>query len=200
MRIAILTFDGFNEIDSFVATTILNRVQQPDWHVALTCPTDTVCSMNGVQIVAQQPLAFAMTAAAVLVGSGRHTQQLVEDHALMDRLQLNPHRQLIGAQCSGALILAKRGLLQTQPACTDHSTQPVLAAAGVRVLEQAFFAEGNIATAGGCLSSVYLATWVIWRLAGKAVAEQTLSSVAPVGEEAQYIERALTVVAPFIDR
>jgi hypothetical protein len=27
MRIAVLTFDGFNEIDSFVASNILNRVK-----------------------------------------------------------------------------------------------------------------------------------------------------------------------------
>jgi hypothetical protein len=31
MRIAILTFDGFNEIDSFVALNLLNRVKRPGW-------------------------------------------------------------------------------------------------------------------------------------------------------------------------
>jgi hypothetical protein len=29
MRIAVLTFDGFNELDSFVASAILNRVKLP---------------------------------------------------------------------------------------------------------------------------------------------------------------------------
>ena len=30
MRIAVLTFDGFNEIDSFVVATMLNRLRLPD--------------------------------------------------------------------------------------------------------------------------------------------------------------------------
>ncbi len=39
MRIAILTFDGFNEIDSFVALNILNRVRREGWNSsALNAP------------------------------------------------------------------------------------------------------------------------------------------------------------------
>ena len=34
MHIAILTFDGFNELDSFIALGILNRVKRPGWRVA----------------------------------------------------------------------------------------------------------------------------------------------------------------------
>ena len=37
---------------------------------------------------------------------------------------------------------------------------------GVTVLDQPLFARGNVATAGGCLASSYLAGWVIARLAG----------------------------------
>ena len=35
MHIAILTFQGFNELDSFVALGILNRIQRPGWRVTL---------------------------------------------------------------------------------------------------------------------------------------------------------------------
>jgi len=38
MRIAILTFDGFNEIDSFVAARMLNSVQRPGWRAEITAP------------------------------------------------------------------------------------------------------------------------------------------------------------------
>jgi hypothetical protein len=41
-HIAILTFDGFNELDSIVALGILNRVRKTDWRVTLACPTPTV--------------------------------------------------------------------------------------------------------------------------------------------------------------
>ena len=78
-------------------------------------------------------------------------------------------------------MLARLGMLEGLPACTDRQTAPLLKATGVRVLEQAFFASGNVATAGGCLASHYLATWVLWRLGGRAMAEEALSYVAPVG-------------------
>jgi transcriptional regulator GlxA family with amidase domain len=200
MRIAIVTFEGFNEIDSFVALNILNRVRRDDWSVAITCPSESVCSMNGVRIQAQQPLEFARQADAVLFGSGRLTSRIVEDTAILSRLQLNPERQLIGSQCSGALILAKLGWLRARRACTDRFTRTMAEAAGIEVLNQPFFCEGNVATAGGCLSAHYLAAWVIWRLTDQVTASNALEYVVPVGEEAQYIDRALRVVAPFIPR
>ena len=48
MHIAILTFDGFNELDSLIALGILNRIKSPGWRVSLAAPSATVTSMNGV--------------------------------------------------------------------------------------------------------------------------------------------------------
>ena len=197
MKIAILTFDGFNELDSLVAAYVINRVVRPGWK-AITCPAPVVESGEACGSSAQQPLEFASKADAVLVGSGALTGRLVEDGETMSRLALDPRRQLIGSQCSGALILAKLGLLGTQPACTDRGTRPLLEAAGVRVLGRPFFASGNVATAGGCLSSHYLATWFLWRLAGRAAAEEALAYVAPVGQESEYVARAMGIVGEFI--
>lgn len=50
MHIAILTFDGFNELDSLIALGILNRIKQPGWRVSLAAPSETVTSMNGVKL------------------------------------------------------------------------------------------------------------------------------------------------------
>jgi transcriptional regulator GlxA family with amidase domain len=195
MRIAILTFDGFNELDSLIALGVLQRVSQPRWTVALTCPAPQVRSMNGVVLQAQAPLAFAREADAVLVGSGVKTRELVEDAAQMAELALDPARQLIGAQCSGTLLLARLGLLQGLPACTDLTSKPWVQAAGVEVLERPFVARGNLATAGGCLASPYLAAWVILRLAGADAAQQALHYLAPVGEKAGYVAHAMSVLA-----
>ncbi len=165
MHIAILTFDGFNELDSLIALGILNRVKQPGWRVSIASNTERIRSMNGLVIEAQATLAEANTADAVLIGSGMRTREIAADADLMAQLQFDPSRQLLGAQCSGTLILGKLGLLDEVPACTDLTTKPWAEEAGIAVLDQAFFANGNIATAGGCLASTYLATWFIARLA-----------------------------------
>ena len=198
MHTAILTFDGFNELDSLIALGVLNRIKRPGWHVTLAAPTARVTSMNGVTLDATATLEEAAQADAVLVGSGIRTREVVADAALMARLRLDPTRQLIGAQCSGTLVLARLGLLGTVPACTDLTTKPWVQEAGVRVLDQPFFADGNVATAGGCLASPYLAAWLIARSEGIAAARDALHYVAPVGEKDDYVARAMSAVAPYL--
>lgn len=198
MRIAILTFDGFNEIDSFVALSILNRVKRPGWTAAITAPAATVTSMNGVRVERQQPLGFAREADVVIVGSGILTRDVVADRSIMDELRFDPARQLVTSQCSGALVLAKLGHLDEVPACTDNITKPWVVEAGVRIVDQPFVAAGNIATAGGCLASYYLATWIIARGASRDEAAAVLSYVTPVGEQAAWAARALAAIDPYL--
>lgn len=199
MQVAILTFEGFNELDSFIAAGILNRMKGDGWNVQITSPTAQVTSMNGVTIDAQQPLEFANQADVVLFGSGILTRDIASDEAILSRLALNPAKQLIGAQCSGALLLAKLGLLTNLSACTDLTTKPWVIEAGVEVLNQPFFAQGSIATAGGCLASQYLAAWAIAALAGTQAASEAMFYVAPVGEKEQTVQHAMSVILPFID-
>ncbi|GAB3932947.1 DJ-1/PfpI family protein [Kribbella albertanoniae] len=199
MQIAILTFDGFNELDSLIALGILNRVRVPGWKVSIASPTPQVRSMNGVTIDATMDLGEAWGADAVIIGSGSKTREVVEDLAIMSVLRgLDPERQLLAAQCSGALVMARLGLLDDVPACTDTITKPWVVAAGVEVLNQPFFARGNVATAGGCLASTYLATWVIARLHSLEAAKDAMHYVAPVGEKDEYVARALQNVTPYL--
>lgn len=117
----------------------------------------------------------------------------------MAQLKLDPTRQLLGAQCSGTLVLAKLGLLEGVPACTDLTTKPWVEEAGVAVLNQPFVAKGNVATAGGCLSSQYLATWLIARLEGIDAAQSAMHYVAPVGEKEDYVSRAMKNIIPYLE-
>ena len=198
MHTAILTFEGFNELDSFIALGILNRIRRPGWRVSIATPTPRVRSMNGVVVEGQATLEEACAADAVIVGSGLQTREVVADPALMARLRLDPQRQLIGAQCSGTLVLARLGLLEGVSACTDLISKPWVVEAGVSVLDQPFFARGNLATAGGCLASQYLATWVIARSEGLEAARSAMHYVAPVGEKEDHVTRALGHVSPYL--
>ena len=199
MHIAILTFEGYNELDSLIALGVLNRVRKPGWRVSIATPAPRVRSMNGVVIESMASLEEACAADAVIVGSGVQTREVAADPAIMGQLrQLDPARQLIAGQCSGALVLARLGLLDGVPACTDLASKPWVVAAGVEVLNQPFFANGNVGTAGGCLASHYLAGWLIARLAGSEAAESALHYVAPVGEKEEYVARAMRNIAPYL--
>jgi transcriptional regulator GlxA family with amidase domain len=192
VQVAIVTLDGFNEIDSFVANSIINRAK--GIRAYITTPTPTVTSLNGVEATGQRPLEFTAEADVVLIGSGSKTVEHVRDTDLMARLALDPERQWIGSQCSGALVLARLGLVDGRPVCADATSRPFAEAAGLTVLDQAFHSEGRIATAGGCLAAQYLAAWTLLRTVGEGEVRRALDYVAPVGEENATVERALKAV------
>jgi transcriptional regulator GlxA family with amidase domain len=194
MHIAILTFDGFNELDSLIAYGMLSRISlrgDADWRVSIASPTARVTSMNGLTIDAHISLKEASQADAVLIGSGMKTREVANDASILGQLQLDPERQLIAAQCSGTFLLAKLGLVGQMPACTDLTSKPWVQAAGVSILNQAFFAKGNLATAGGCMSAQYVSAWLIARLKGIDDAREVLHYFAPVGEKEEYVARGL---------
>jgi transcriptional regulator GlxA family with amidase domain len=199
MHIAILTFDGFNELDSLIAYGMLSRLSlrgEADWRVSIASPTPRVTALNGLTIDAHVGLAAANQADAVVIGSGMKTRQVAADADLMGQLRLDPARQWIAAQCSGTFLFAKLGLLQRLPACTDLTSKPWVQAAGIDVVNRPFIARGRVATAGGCLSAQYLSAWLIANLKGLDDAREVLHYFAPVGEKEVHVERALAHVAP----
>ena len=198
MQIAVLTFDGFNELDSFIAAAILNRLRAQGWAAHITAPTAQVTSMNGVTVTRQKDMDFLFEADAVLIGSGIRTREIAADADMLSRIRLDPRRQLVGAQCAGTLLLAKLGLIGTLPACTDLTTKPWVIEAGVDVIDAPFVAHGNVATAGGCMASQYLAAWMIARVAGREAAEAAIHYVAPVGEKQQTIDRTFAAIHAFL--
>lgn len=198
MKIAILTFEGFNELDSFIAFSILNRMSGSNIEIQICSPTDSVTSMNGLVIKSQQPLEYACKTDAVIFGSGIYTRDIAQNESIMGSLDLDPSKQLIAGQCSGTLLMAKLGLLKDVPACTDLTTKPWVIESGVEVLEQAFIANGNIATAGGCMASQYLAAWMIGKLSSLEAALAAIDYVAPVGEKQTTTQHVASIIKPFI--
>jgi transcriptional regulator GlxA family with amidase domain len=198
MEIAVLTFDAFNEMDSFVAVTLLNRLSTRGWRAYITAPTERVISRNGIVVDAQRPLEFTAEADAVIFGSGMRTDEVAANPALLARMTVDPNRQLLVGQCSGALVMAALGLLDGTPACTDLVTRPLLEKRGQNVLDQAFYANGNVATAGGCLASQYIAAWLISRRLDTEAAATIIRYAAPVGQQDEYVARTMATIRPFL--
>jgi len=71
MQIAILTFDGYNELDSFIAAGILNRMRPQGWHAYITSPTDRVTSMSGVTVTAQHARSLRIKRCSRVLSSTR---------------------------------------------------------------------------------------------------------------------------------
>src|SRR5215213_782190 len=182
MKIAIVIFDKFTDIDLFLMWDLLNRVRVADWEVRILGERDAHLSATGIEIKTHGRIEEANDADAVLFVSGQGTRDRIADENWLAKFDLNAERQFIGSICSGSLILARLGILEGKTATTYPTSKAVLESFNVEVVEKPFVAHGNIATAGGCLAQQYLIGWVIENLADADWKNLVLKSIQPVGE------------------
>ncbi|HWS53675.1 MAG TPA: DJ-1/PfpI family protein [Pyrinomonadaceae bacterium] len=182
MRASIVTFDYFTDIDVFFMWDLLNRVRHPGWRVSILGAQREHFSSTGIRLETHGPLEEANDSEVVLFTSGQGARRAIEDERFVSAFRLDPGRQLIGSMCSGALILARLGLLEGKRATTYPTAVGQLRAMGVEVVEEPFVREGNVATAAGCLAAQYLVGWVIEEKLGAAERRRALRMIQPVGE------------------
>lgn len=181
-KIAIVIFDKFTDVDLFLMWDLLNRVRVPGWKVEILGEKSAHVSATGIEIKTSGGIEEANDADACLFVSGQGTRDRIADENWLAKFNLNPEKQFIGSICSGSLILAKLGLLENKSATTYPTSKTLLESFGVEVVEKPFVANGNVATAGGCLALQYLCGWVIENLADAEWKSLVLKSVQPVGE------------------
>jgi hypothetical protein len=112
---------------------------------------------------------------------------------LISTLQLDPTRQLIGAQCSGALVLARLGLLENMPACTSRP-DPSSKLVASRSWTSRSTPSGTSPRQAAAWHSQYLVAWVMTRTVGESAARRVLDYVSPVGENQETVDRALHAI------
>jgi transcriptional regulator GlxA family with amidase domain len=174
MRIEILLFDGFDDLDAFGPFEVLTNGGLETRLVTLE-PRDVVTSSHGARVV---PDGVLGEPDLVLVpgggwndpGPGARTEAergaipaaLAARHAAGGR---------VGSVCTGAMLLASAGLLRGRPAVTHHSALDDLRAAGADVREdERFVDDGDIVTAGGVTSGIDLALHLVSQARDEATA------------------------------
>lgn len=185
-EIAIIAFDDFTDIDLFLMWDILGRNQQ-DWRVRILGATPTIYSAHGLTVTVNGAVREANTADAVLFSSGKIgiPNALINPNFLPE-LHLDPKRQYIGSICAGAFILDELGLLPERAATTHPDAREGLVNRKITPIDHPLVCHGKVATAGGCLSSVYLVGWLIESLFGKQKRKETLSHVLPAGQQLEF--------------
>lgn len=188
MKIALVIFDQFTDLDLFLMWDLFNRVRLPNWHVSIVGERPQHVSTTGMTVQTHERIEAANSADVVLFVSGQGTRAKMNDSEWCARFQLDPQRQMIGSICSGSLLLAALGLLSGQTATTYPTSKQALERFGVTVEEKPFVQHGNIATAGGCLAAQYLVGWVIEQKAGRGWKDLVLKSIQPVGEGLRFAD------------
>ncbi len=184
MKIGIVIFDSFTDLDFYLPWDLLNRVRllnlHSDWKVEILCDDSKIISATGLELQPTQPYSFAEKCDGLFFCSGPKTRELIQDKIFLDKFKLNETTQIIAAIDSGVLLLAALGLLKDKEATTYPTAFDLLASLGVKTVRQAFVVDGNIATGARCLSGDRLALWMIEKLIGKETSEKVFDSVKPL--------------------
>jgi transcriptional regulator GlxA family with amidase domain len=183
LKIAVLAYDGFTDVDLFLPWDFLWRVKVPygagyqgDWHPMICADAAEITSYSGVRVSVSGTIDDVCDADGVFIVSGDGSRAKLADPKYMARLRLDPARQRIAAIDSGVLILAALGLLDGKTATTYATVFPELEAMGVTTERRALVSHGSIATAGGCLAGLDLAGWLVEGLIGDKAARDVTAS------------------------
>lgn len=194
-KIGLVIFDGFTDIDLFLHWDLLNRPvtmfpdMAPDgWSVKILGTAPMHLSAAGLETKTHGGVEDARTCDAVIHASGPLTRTLMKDEGYLETLALDPARQLVGSQCSGALVLAAGGLLTGRTATTYPTAVGHLRDLGAVPVEEPFVLHDrdNIATAAGCLAGVHLSHWLLRRLIDADAADRCVASASAIGQGLQF--------------
>lgn len=184
--VVIVIFDDFTDIDLFLMWDILGRNNE-DWRVRILGTKEEHRSAHGLSIRTHGHISEANNADVVLFSSGKiGVGAALEDSAFMGAFELDPGNQLIGSICAGAFILAALGLLKGNPVTTHPDAKQELLSLGFDVRDEPLVCNGTVATAGGCLSAVYLVGWAIETLFDAEKRKSVLSELIPAGQQEIY--------------
>lgn len=187
MRIEIVVFDGFDELDALAPYEVLRTAQAggAGWDVALVSAgaAGTVTAQHGLALSVREPL--GRPDALLVPGGGwgrrgdRGTWSEVRRGHLPARIaELAPGCAWVASVCTGAMLLSAAGLTRGRPATTHHDATADLAAAGALVIPDARVVDdGDLLTAGGITSGLDLALWIVEREAGPALAARVAAEM-----------------------
>jgi len=180
-RIAVLVFDGVEELDFAGPWEVLSAWahQFPDDGIeALTIGTHagTIRCAKGLGVVADHTRASAPPFELLIFPGGRGTRPMLEDPEMLAWVRgLADAGVVIASVCTGALVLAKAGLLDGKPATTHHGSLELLASLGRDIEVRAddrFVDNGSILTAAGVSAGIDLALHLVSRMSSMARARE----------------------------
>jgi transcriptional regulator GlxA family with amidase domain len=190
MKVAILLFRGVEELD-FVGflevLAVANRLRGERYFETRLVGTESgpiECS-GGLKVVADENLQNLKGQDLLFVpgggaGQGTGVDALLRNRPVLDTLKkAYVEGKMVWSVCTGALLLAKAGLLDGRAATTHHEFLNDLKQSGAKVQKARVVVDGRIATGGGISASIDVGLELVTRTLGRETAKL-------VGERMEY--------------
>ena len=176
MQTEILIYDGFDELDAIGPFEVLSPLAP---RLVTLEPAATVTASHGLEVTPHGMLSQA-PGLLVVPGGGwvaRNEQAGTYAEYLRGAIpaaiaERHGRGTVVASVCTGALLLAKAGILDGRPAVTHHAALDDLRDHGVDVRPgERWIDAGDVLTAGGVTSGLDLALHLLERFQSAEVAD-----------------------------
>src|SRR6476469_8833560 len=181
--VVILIFDDVEVLDFacpfevFSVTSELNNANRPFAVSTVAEHPGAVSARNGLSVNPDCTISDCPPPDILIVPGGQGTRKLINNSEVINWIKDSaPTAELVLSVCTGALLLAKAGLLEGLAATTHHQVLDLLRelAPNTTIIEnQRFVDNGKIITSGGIAAGIDMSLHVVGKLLGTAQAEQT---------------------------
>jgi transcriptional regulator GlxA family with amidase domain len=187
MRIEILLYDGFDELDGIAPYEVLRTAEEygAAIHAELVGAygAGTITASHGARIAVAGGLSEAADMVMVPGGSWNSRgergawaeAQRGEVPATIAAAQARGAR--IASVCTGAMLLAAAGITDGRPATTHHLALDDLRASGAQVMNARVVDDGDLMTAAGITSGIDLALHIVEQEAGAEIADKVADEI-----------------------
>lgn len=177
--VGILVFEDVEVLDfcgPFEVFSVTGRQIAPGTFTVFTVGNvaGPVLARNGLSVNPQYTLADAPPIDLLLIPGGQGTRPLMHDASLLDWIgRRAATAELVLSVCTGALLLAKAGLLKDLQATTHHAAHGLLreVAPGTTVRDDVRYVDnGRVITSAGVAAGIDMSFHVVDRLLGSETA------------------------------
>ena len=182
MRIAILIYDGFDELDAIGPFEVLRNAERGGADVIVELvtrePAERIVASHGLAVAPQGVLDASYDLVIVPGGGwGERAEAGAWGEAQRGDLPASIRRAREGGAamasvCTGAMLLAAAGITAGRPATTHRSALEDLATHGAEVVRERVVDDGDLITSGGVTAGIDLALWLVEREWGQRLADR----------------------------
>jgi len=183
MDIAIVVYDGFDELDAVGPYEVFENAAAAgaDCTVSLRTmePAERVTASHDLRVEPDGVLADADPDLLVVPGGGWNDRSVAGAWTEAERgtipeavADLHEAGTTVAGVCTGGMLLARAGVLDGRLAVTHGGAMDDLRETDAEVVEARVVDDGDVLTAGGVTSGLDLACYLVEREFGEAVAER----------------------------
>jgi transcriptional regulator GlxA family with amidase domain len=189
MRMAVLVFDGFDELDAIGPLEVLrNAAAMGDVDLVVELVdldgAAEVTGSHGLRVRPDGRLQAGRFDLVVVPGGGWNDRGpkgawAEAERGGLPRVLAAAHEAgtVVATVCTGAMLATAAGLTRGRPAVTHHGAIEELRASGARVVEARVVDDGDLVTAGGVTSGIDMALWLVERHFGAALADAVAAEI-----------------------